>query len=825
MPFSIEELQDKYITELGSRADEMDDATLVAGFKNWVKSQAIEPPGFADSLNRTAKDLVSGVSNPIGAMADLTTGASTAEKEFRGAYRSMSPEQQTLLSIEEPEKTKELLYGKPWRDVLPQAALDAGLNLTATFGAPALLKVLGPAADAAPSIGRTARTMAAGVETGLAVAGEDYAMQQALKAMGAVPPETDYSTRNQINLALGAGLPVVGGLVGGISNRLRGRPGAENLSDITSGGAGPAAAAGRITRSPASGTPPNLELGKEAAEDTVWAAKTRALTGGKWNEITGEFEGGSSAPLPARDGGAIRNRIDADRTALATARSSNSSIIRQANSAFVDKKLQGLTVDKIFSRPDPSIEAMGFEIGKDAKTGAPIYAKSLKEIDSAIAKTDLESAAPAFHKAYTESVGRIYNALMQAQARNGGFLLPTDLEAIRADVIKPLWTASGQWDINKIAQRTLNPSRTTELLTQRQNVLKQLYFQSKNWIEESLMIADPSGGLATRWGNNNDLLHHGSRLLNMSESAYVKGTTGHGVSDSSNLMDRGTGRMKLPGMLGSGGTGRALVALDQAVGAAVPPVGYANDMATIARNNQAFSEGLAIMDGMRNGVTVPDDAFRAAQFLVAPSMAMTQSLQERARQGEDVSGFKAAITPIPTQMDGRKIIGAAPATPTPTPTPMPTIVRDVNAVEKDPIAAVAFQQAAGPDVPYLVQQYSGIHNPEEKAKFWAEVAKQYPEIPFEPGRVTGLASEFSDGGRAKLFDDGDKAIWRDKIMASPYREDIKAQLIAALHSDGTVYPLDDVGSLALSAPSFQPADLTSRMTRSRNQPKEDLING
>lgn len=80
---------------------------------------------------------------------------------------------------------------------------------------------------------------------------------------------------------------------------------------------------------------------------------------------------------------------------------------------------------------------------------------------------------------------------------------------------------------------------------------------------------------------------------------------------------------------------------------------------------------------------------------------------------------------------------------------------------------------------------------EGMASFLGVLKEKAPDIPMGPGPVTGLNSEFDLGdGRSRLFNPMEYDRWRKRIEDSPLRTDEKAQRIAALHRDGTVYPLD-----------------------------------
>lgn len=79
----------------------------------------------------------------------------------------------------------------------------------------------------------------------------------------------------------------------------------------------------------------------------------------------------------------------------------------------------------------------------------------------------------------------------------------------------------------------------------------------------------------------------------------------------------------------------------------------------------------------------------------------------------------------------------------------------------------------------------------QQAQFLSALYRENPHFPLQVGQVTGMGSEFDIGdGKARLFDEMDKAQWLDVIERSALREDEKARRIAMLNADGVVVPMD-----------------------------------
>lgn len=208
---------------------------------------------------------------------------------------------------------------------------------------------------------------------------------------------------------------------------------------------------------------------------------------------------------------------------------------------------------------------------------------------------------------------------------------------------------------------------------------------------------------------------------------------------------------KVPGMIGGGAAGYAV---GGPMGAMVGGgLGLIDDATGLLRSRQATAQAPA--------------AFGSAKDLIAPARA--EDGRPEAVQTKLLPSF------LPDENPGN-------------------IPRHVGAVDPRMLGSMLTQFVPQQNVMPLAAQAARVFaskDQKEIARFLGALSSQYPDIPFERGPITGLASEFEmDDGSIKLFSDMDVQKWAQEIENSPLREDEKAQRLRALYTDGSVVPLD-----------------------------------
>jgi hypothetical protein len=211
--------------------------------------------------------------------------------------------------------------------------------------------------------------------------------------------------------------------------------------------------------------------------------------------------------------------------------------------------------------------------------------------------------------------------------------------------------------------------------------------------------------------------------------------------------------------------------------------------------------------------------------------SMARMAGEANPAGVAASGMVGEMGPA-LHDDGRPTAIQTSITPSFQPDEMPgNIPRHIGAVDPRMVGSLLTQFAGPQDaVPLGIQAAKVFASKDQKeiGRFLGALSERYPDMPFERGPITGYASEWQmDDGSSRLFSDIDIKKWANEVESSPLREDEKAQRLRALHTDGTVYPLDkklvDYGPPmmvddSMNAPaSIDPHDLALQNLLKENQ--------
>jgi hypothetical protein len=334
---------------------------------------------------------------------------------------------------------------------------------------------------------------------------------------------------------------------------------------------------------------------------------------------------------------------------------------------------------------------------------------------------------------------------------------------------------------------------------------------------------------------------------NMDYYAKTVGTSAP-VTNASSLMDRSTGNIKT----GPSGIGAAInpANLIRAVDKKLTPVG-----STVGASMNARREVIGNMNEGMDMAKIQRVLAGAEESKGSPLSPMeeVQALRQYGLDAKVPLPLTGSGGGVPTALAVNNVLNvlggnntkrdkqgnptaASPMSPAIANTPMAidnhhSIDRHVLAIDQTPpeykngiLAALG-----GPvDGPALVHQSMNIKQPEQKAKFWTQISRQFPEFPFASG-MTGLPSEFDAGNGPKLYDPLDVKTWANNIANTNLREDVKAQLVSALFRDGTLYPLDKAGSLVSLSPQSQlpdgslASDMLDTVRRSASGRKQDLV--